>query len=75
VYQKITGKSCFKDYDVLCESYEQKIMLQIYLQSIIYLEKEVKMKSRILNRNVCRPVLELVDERLKKNQPVELTEK
>ena len=50
-------------------------MLQIYLQSIIYLEKEVKMKSRILNRNVCRPVLELVDERLKKNQPVELTEK
>jgi hypothetical protein len=50
-------------------------MLQIYLQSIIHLEREVKMKSRILNRNVCRPVLELVDERLKKNQPVELTEK
>jgi hypothetical protein len=27
VYNKITGKSCFKDYDVLCEEFEQKIML------------------------------------------------
>lgn len=27
VYAKITGKSCFKDYDVLCEEFEQKIML------------------------------------------------
>lgn len=34
VYCKITGKSCFKDYDVLCEEFEQKVMLQIYLKSV-----------------------------------------
>lgn len=33
VYSKVTVKSCFKDYDVLCEEYEHKIMLQIYLKS------------------------------------------
>jgi len=33
VYTKVTVKSCFKDYDVLCEEYEQKIMLQIYLKA------------------------------------------
>lgn len=39
MYQKITGKSCFKDYDVLCEEYEQKVMLQIYLKSLAHLDQ------------------------------------
>lgn len=37
VYQKITVKSCFKDYAVLCEEFEHKAMLQIYLKSVKYL--------------------------------------
>ena len=27
VYQKITVKSCFKDYDVICEEFEHKSMV------------------------------------------------
>jgi len=33
VYSNVTVKTCFKDYDVLCEEYEHKIMLQIYMMS------------------------------------------
>ena len=39
VFEKITGKSCFKDYEVLIEAYEQKIMLDIYIKSQIHLEE------------------------------------
>jgi len=39
VFEKITGKSAFKDYDVLMEAYEKKVMIDIYIQSISYLEQ------------------------------------
>ena len=42
VYTKITGKSCFKDYDLLCEEYEQKTMLSIYLKSKQYIDEHKK---------------------------------
>ena len=42
VYQKVTGKSCFKDYDLLCEEYEQKTMLVIYLKSKQYVDEHKK---------------------------------
>lgn len=37
IYSKVTVKSCFKDYEVLCEEYEHKIMLNIYLKSMQHL--------------------------------------
>ena len=39
VFEKITGKSCFKDYEVLIEAYEQKTMLDIYIKSMIHMEE------------------------------------
>ena len=40
IYHKVTGKSVFKNYDVLMESYEQKVMLNVYIKSIVNLESQ-----------------------------------
>ena len=36
VYERITGKSVFKDYDVLLERYEIEKMQEIWMKSHIY---------------------------------------
>lgn len=70
MYNKITGKSCFKDYDVLCEEFEQKIMLQIYLKSLSHLDS-VKQKSAITimrpNKETTKSFSELVGAKFSTN--------
>lgn len=38
IYHKVTGKSCFKDYAVLMEAFEQKSMLALYIKSMQHLD-------------------------------------
>ena len=31
-YERITGKACFKDYGVLMEAYEIRVMMQVFIK-------------------------------------------
>lgn len=38
IYQKVTGKSAFKDYEVLMEAFEKKEMLLLFIRGQMYME-------------------------------------
>ncbi len=57
VYCKVTGKCCFKDYDVLCEKYEQRTMMLVWLASLRYLEDSVRRSK------TKRTLTQIVEER------------
>ena len=40
VYQKVTGKSTFKDYEVLTEAFEKKEMLKVFIKGMMFLEEQ-----------------------------------
>lgn len=40
VYKKVTGRANFKDYEVICEQFEQKSMQHIFLSSLLHLQSD-----------------------------------
>lgn len=46
VYQKVTGKSTFKDYVVLMEAFEKKEMLKLFIRGMMYLEDQRTKSNR-----------------------------
>ena len=46
VYQKVTGKSTFKDYVVLMEAFEKKEMLKLFIRGMMHLEDQRTKSNR-----------------------------
>lgn len=66
VYQKVTGKTCYKDYEVICDNYEQKAMMHIFYTSLLYLQSNPPKGAKKTKFTLA----ELVKKRVEKYQEI-----